>query len=689
MESQTHPDGKNEKKTSRRKPKASAEGTVPAQTEGDTSAKDVQPTVTKTVLSEHPVATDGMARRRHRPDTTGLRIGDLIGNYRLEEFIGEGGAAFIWKAVHTQLHIERAIKVLDPLELEKHPRMGDRFLQEARLASTISHPNLISVHDYGKDETRGFYYLVMDYLPNGSLADRLDREHSLPEGEAIRIVRQVADALNQGRARKMIHRDIKPDNILFGPNGEAKLVDLGIAKADFGDRESPVTLQNEMMGTPPYMAPEQIADSGHVDTRADIYSLGVVFYEMLASQRPYPGRSLNEVIAAIRRHPRPPDLRTLRPEISQSTALLVAEMMNLDPDRRIQTMDRLVTELRALETTITGASTVTTAVHLHLPPKPASAATASVTDGTTVTAQGTGSPGLTLATVFLIGLAIVLGLFFFQQFAKDSGAPAAKGAAKTAEMGPIPPAVTVTDGAAAPAATVTAPPAQTPPATPVLPAVDVPPAQTPPATPVLPAVDAPPEPPVPRDIETDLTLWLGADRVTDATVVVFPEQGEPIRLTRAPYTVTLPEGSAFSIRVERGRQEGLRWQAAEADGLIAAEHVAYRGLEPVPLVTRRVRGFEVVADGKPVAEVRGTLMQYGAPQSFGPCTPAELAAFLRRNAALDGNYAVRFTDADGNALGLFDFGAARPKRGDTTPLLSGVRLDLTEGTLTLYETVEE
>lgn len=202
----------------------------------------------------------------------------------------------------------------------------------------------------------------------------------------------------------------------------------------------------------------------------------------------------------------------------------------------------------------------------------------------------------------------------------------------------------------------------------------------------MPAASAPA---APRELETEISLWLGANPVTSATVVIFPENGAPVRMTEAPYVLTLQEGTRFGLRIEGGRQGELRWKPAEANGLTAASHVAFRELRPATTVTRRLRGFEVLAGGEPVTEVRGVLLQYGAPQPFGPCTPAELAAFLRRNAALDGNFAVRFTDAGGNVLALFDFGAARPEKGDATPLLSGVRLDLSEGTLTLYETVEE
>lgn len=279
-----------------------------------------------------------------------FKTGMLFGKYRLERPLGRGGMASVWLARHTLLETPFAVKILDPSVAEKDPRYVERFMREARLASRIHHPHLVGVYDVGKEPTTGLYYLVMEYVPGGNVAQLLAKEGPLAEQTALDIVRQVAEALGQAERFGMVHRDIKPDNIMFDDQGEAKLSDLGIAKADLGDDPN-LTQTAAVFGTPAYMSPEQATDAGKVDVRADIYSLGVVCYEMLAGRRPYGGKSITEILAKVVDKTPPPDVRSVRPDVSPQTAVLVRTMMDKECDRRPASPRELLEQLKKLTTT--------------------------------------------------------------------------------------------------------------------------------------------------------------------------------------------------------------------------------------------------------------------------------------------------------------------------------------------------
>ena len=259
----------------------------------------------------------------------------VFGKYRLVRELGRGGMASVWLAAHTILGAPVAVKILSPEIAAREPRFVARFLREARLAGRIHHPHLAAVHDVGRDPATGLNYMVMEYLPGGSVAGLLARNGPLAEPNALRIVTQVAGALAQAERYGMVHRDIKPDNILFDENGEAKLADLGIAKADLDGHAKTLTQTAAVFGTPAYMSPEQVRDTGKVDIRADIYSLGVVFYEMLSAKRPYAGDSAVTVLLAVAEGKEPPpDLAALRLDLPADTVALIRRMMARDPDDR-------------------------------------------------------------------------------------------------------------------------------------------------------------------------------------------------------------------------------------------------------------------------------------------------------------------------------------------------------------------
>ncbi len=274
--------------------------------------------------------------------------GMVLGKWCLERKLGEGGMASVWLARHMTLQTPFAVKILNPEMAEKNPRLVTRFLREARLASTVRHRHLVSVSDIGKDRATGFHYLVMEYLPGGNISSRLRTMGPMSEGAALLIVRQVAEALEKAASQAMVHRDIKPDNIMFDESGDAKLTDLGIAKCDDAS-SAHLTQTASVFGTPAYMSPEQAQDSGKVDARADIYSLGVVFYEMLTGQCPYRGDTIGEILARIVAQTPPPDVRKIRPDVSKETAELIHQMMAKSVTERPVSATVLVQNLKRLE----------------------------------------------------------------------------------------------------------------------------------------------------------------------------------------------------------------------------------------------------------------------------------------------------------------------------------------------------
>ncbi len=202
-------------------------------------------------------------------------------NLEILSLLGEGGMGMVYKARQKQLGRTVALKVLSPA-LSADPQFVERFSREAKALAQLSHPNIIGVHDYGVHE--GVPYLVMEFVDGTSLRKLMAHRKIAPE-RALEIVPQICDALHYAHAKGVVHRDIKPENVLIDAAGRVKIADFGLAK--LVDRNVTRLTQSQMvMGSPHYMAPEQVENPAAVDHRADIYSLGVVFYEMLTGELP-------------------------------------------------------------------------------------------------------------------------------------------------------------------------------------------------------------------------------------------------------------------------------------------------------------------------------------------------------------------------------------------------------------------
>ena len=230
--------------------------------------------------------------------------------------------------------VKCALKVLAPSNASDNDRFEARFRNEAEFALKTRHPNLVEVWDAGRDSATGLYYHVMEYMPGGSLRELVaDATNGIPIEKALLIARDVAHALVHIERNGMVHRDIKPDNVLFTADGVAKLADFGISRFEQGE-DVHATRAAAVIGTPAYMAPEQMIDSHDVDIRADIYSFGVMLYELLAGRRPNAGENAMNTLAKAIEGFSFADVRELRPDVPPSFAELVSDMTLPDPDDR-------------------------------------------------------------------------------------------------------------------------------------------------------------------------------------------------------------------------------------------------------------------------------------------------------------------------------------------------------------------
>src|SRR5581483_6658978 len=260
----------------------------------------------------------------------------LDGRYRMEEVLGRGGMGVVYKATHVHIDMQVAVKVLNP-ELVSNQAAIERFRREAKATGRIHHPNAIQVTDFGVTEDKTVY-LVMELVDGKSLRDLIwEKKHFEPQ-HAVSIMAQVCAAVDAAHHCGIIHRDLKPDNILIKDKGgqeEVKVLDFGIAKLKQvtpTDKSHTLTEVGTIIGTPPYMSPEQCRGK-ELDACSDIYSLGIILYEMLCGEPPFGGDTAVEIVAKhLKDTPQP--LRELRPEIPAALERVVMRSLEKDPARR-------------------------------------------------------------------------------------------------------------------------------------------------------------------------------------------------------------------------------------------------------------------------------------------------------------------------------------------------------------------
>lgn len=273
-----------------------------------------------------------------------VAIQEALGQrYKIVQRIATGGFAEVYLAEHSQLGRKVAIKVLLP-ELAAHEDVVKRFQRESKWAAQLSHPNIIDIYDVGEGESgEDVYYFVMKFVEGETLAQRMERQQRIPPADSILIVKQLAGALAYANEHSVVHRDIKPSNIMLDVFGKPILMDFGVARVQYEGR---FTKKGTLMGTPHYLAPEQPLGRP-VDGRSDIYSLGIVFYEMLSGRPPFEGEN---PVAVIFKHVNETamPLGQLVPELSPKLCAVVHKMIEKLPERRYQSAGEVVDDLESL-----------------------------------------------------------------------------------------------------------------------------------------------------------------------------------------------------------------------------------------------------------------------------------------------------------------------------------------------------
>jgi response regulator RpfG family c-di-GMP phosphodiesterase len=299
----------------------------------DQAERCADPAELLTLLVEYQLLTEYQAGRV----SAGKSFGLVLGNYRIFERLGVGGMGVVFKAEHFRLRRLAAIKVL-ALSRHQPSRLLHRFYTEMRAIAQLQHPNIVAAIDAGQAADPNpdgpiLHYLVMEYVPGQDLEVLVRDQGPLGPGRACDLVHQVANALAQAHEHSLVHRDIKPSNILVTPEGQAKLLDFGLAR-HFRHR---MTEPGTLLGSIDYIAPEQVRDAGTVDIRADIYALGGTLFWCLTGHTPFlPKEGLAQELAA-RLAQQPPSLRAVRPDVPAELDAVVTRLLACDPNDRYPT----------------------------------------------------------------------------------------------------------------------------------------------------------------------------------------------------------------------------------------------------------------------------------------------------------------------------------------------------------------
>ena len=264
------------------------------------------------------------------------RLQQALGQeFTVGPLLGQGGFAAVFRARDNVLNRDVAVKVLD-VESAPEAVVAERFIREAQTVARLEHPHIVPIYKVGRQEE--IFYLIMRFIDGPSLGQFLDSQKKLAIGDAARIARQVADALAYAHTHEIVHRDIKPDNILLDRSGHVLVTDFGIAKAAQAAKEkksgASITTEGAVIGTPQYMSPEQ-ASGDPLDGRSDIYSLGIVLYEMLTGSPPFDGDSAADVLARqLTEEPEP--IRRLRADVPEEMAVVLDRMLDKKRNKRFQ-----------------------------------------------------------------------------------------------------------------------------------------------------------------------------------------------------------------------------------------------------------------------------------------------------------------------------------------------------------------
>jgi serine/threonine-protein kinase len=266
-------------------------------------------------------------------------VGQTIGQYRLEEIVGRGSMGRVYRAEHLGLHRPCAIKVMNPRLLTRQPQVRERFQAEARAVANLLHPHVVTIHNLGSD--RGYDYIEMEYVPGGvSLREQIIRGGPLEAVRASQLVRQVVLALEAAHLSGLVHRDVKPANVLLNAHGLAKLADFGLVRrlSELERAGVPVA------GTPNYMAPE-LFEGVSASHRSDIYAVGVMFYYLLSARLPFASDQISQLIVKHKHEP-VPDIRHAMATVPDAVIPVIERCMAKRPEERYETASELAEDLQ-------------------------------------------------------------------------------------------------------------------------------------------------------------------------------------------------------------------------------------------------------------------------------------------------------------------------------------------------------
>jgi serine/threonine-protein kinase len=278
-----------------------------------------------------------------------VAVGDIIADrYRVDAILGKGGMGVVVAATQIDLLVPRAIKVMHPIYI-KERKVVERFVWEARAAARLHNEHVVAVHDFGRLPS-GVPFIVMDLLQGQDFSAICESRGRLGVGEAVLYVLQAAEAIRQAHEAGIVHRDIKPANLFLThrPDGSpcVKVLDFGISKHDDAE-DLDLTRAGEMLGSPPYMSPEQIRSTSSVDSRTDVWALGAILYKLLTGRTPFHAVTIPRVILSIldEKPVKPPSV--LRPSLPPALDAIIVRCLEKDPDRRMPSVSALMDALRA------------------------------------------------------------------------------------------------------------------------------------------------------------------------------------------------------------------------------------------------------------------------------------------------------------------------------------------------------
>jgi serine/threonine-protein kinase len=303
----------------------------------------VNPIVLKDLMIELGYLTRTQADRLKRSIKESKTADHQIPGYKILGRLGAGAMAVVYKARQLSLNRIVAIKVL-PKRFTENPEYVERFYKEGQAAGKLNHPNIVQAIDVG--ESGGYHYFIMEYVEGKTIADDLSAGKVFDEHEALEIIIQVAHALAHAHARGLIHRDVKPKNIMIGKDGSVKLADMGLAR-ETADIEAAQTEAGKAYGTPYYISPEQIRGKVDIDGRADIYGLGATFYHMVTGRVPFMAEDSAEVMRKHLKEPLvPPD--HINTTLSAGVSEVIEIMMAKRRENRYKNVEELLMDLESL-----------------------------------------------------------------------------------------------------------------------------------------------------------------------------------------------------------------------------------------------------------------------------------------------------------------------------------------------------